>query len=1268
MTTPTTPGNPLSASDISDEINPSGYVQGEQSIGSNVVIRKLSGDFEKFRSNTVELSFGDLSNKTAFSEILAVSTSNTQSGISTAANPVTSTLTLNANSDMVEPVINWSYEFLPGSTATADDITITRNIVFAPNGRPSSKSANVKLTSLSGDKHANVRITAQMVVPNYDAQGLFETGNHIVNTCTKDITLTVNAVNTAFQVTATPSFTVNATGVSAQTATITVKASANNSLNQSFVFTPTFVSGTGALTPIIGSDTVTFTATASRPLTNSAIYSLLTEFYSDGKLVAANTSTVDLRAQFIDRQITSFTAAATTNNQFTNASSQYATIDVTAVHNAVAPGFPQGTVTVTVETVGDAVTTQTISSNSSTKVERISLFHDFVVDGFGLKKATVNVVATLRAPDNTIMDQKRITGLVLRAGAYGLDIKVPASNTQSGYAAQTAVTSGSATWRATAASFKWTERQFGGTGPLTVIDNAPTSATINITATTPTGKNRPQSISNTSSYDLTGTLTFDGVTITTVTLSDILVKAESLPYTFSVTPAAASNVQVDVTNATTASLLVTGAASVGTIAWTKNNGDVGITTTSTTANVFVVSSGSGGSNNQNVIVTGTLSDPSARVVEIIPTDVLNIDATTTKLEILGANVSITTDQATATATGIFESTALVGSHLLVFPPAKQSGSDLTLTKDTDQKITIQATATQSSKSGVYRIIGQVNYRGITRTTTKDVSVAVSALAPSLTATKTQYSYLQYTSFTGVSFTGFSGQVTGVEQETTPVLITGEDVVVESDYPGTINVDYEIRRTGTIIGKVNGVPTTFVYGPFYNQAANTDLAPDGFPASINKRRDRFEIVPFIGILLEYDVTYELYAPAGPNGIFLKDLNVSSVIRPPTSDVDIVLSFNNVTSKTFTVTDKPLNNNGYNEPYPLSVEYSQRADYTASFVTELSLNTPRFVFSTVATGGINAPVAAAGDITVTSNSINGQANVLVKSTYYDSGSNFNNPIPTIVDSSGGVGLQAQLTALDNGTLRFISRPVSQSRNFELPMPRGRCYRLATFLTGVRQFDTRDVFGNDNEVIDYGRIPSSASLDGPETKWIGFHDGSRIYEQSNRPLYANDAQRTRYYSSAAHRSAHQSQFPKEVNFPSQIIPANYFMILSFSETGTPFIGQISLLGSDNNVYVLPSQPWAFGNQDDTSKSNSQKFHWLIYQWSPPAGVTVNYAFVSNVGGFVPPPPPPVLPLTFVKGNPGSALLAEDVNVDIGTVSGGFIIEGDSQDDPDNLRNLVS
>lgn len=1237
MTTPQVPANSLDASDISDEINPAGYVQGQQTIGSNNVVRKLSGTFDKARSNTIELSFSDLSNKTAFSEILAASTSNTQSAISTVANPATAVLSLTANTDMVEPTINWTYQFLPGSTATANDITITRNIVVAPNGRPSSKSANVKLTSLSGNRHANLRITAVMTVPNFDSQGLQEIGQHIVNTCTKDIKLTVNAVNTAFQVTATPSFTVNATGVLAQTAVVSVKASANAQLSGvSFRFTPTFVSGTGQLSPSVTSDTITFTALAQQPGTNSAIYNLLTEFFVNNVLIQTNNSVVDLRAQFTNRQITSLTTTATTNNQFSNATSQYATIDVTAVHNSVAPTYTQGNITFTYEVNGDSITTQELSSNSSSKTERISLYYDVGANGFGFKKSTVAVVATLRTPDGVIMDQRRVANLVLRAGAYGLDVKPPPSVTESGYTAQTAISLGAATWRTSQAAFQWTARQFNGSGPDLRITSGDRSSSISITATTPTGKNKTQTISNTCNYDFTGVMTYDGVTVRTITLSDILIKAETLPYTYSVTAAATSNVQMEVDSGTTASVLITANPSVGTVTWSKLDSffgsPVGITTTSTTANVFVTSSSSGQSNSGSTEVTAQLRDGSSRLIEAIIVPTITLDATTTKLRIVGESVSLNTDERTATATGIFESTSLFGTHSLRYPPVKQSGSDLQLIQDSSQRIRILATATQSTKSGTYRITGQVTYKGITKITTKDVTVAVSALAPSLTVTKTPYEYAVYYDF---GTTNISQNSLGNK---TYALIRGEDIVVESDFPGTINTDYTIRRV------VNRLPNSVnLTGPFYNQAANTNAAPAGFPASSNKRRDRVEIIPFSGVLLDYDITYELYDAAGT---FIKDLKVtSSGITIPQPGSTTTLKFDNIAARTFTFTNKSNNAFGYPEPHPLQVEYQERADYTASYISETSIPTPRFTFSTVKGNSL-------ANVSLVNNPVNGQANITVKSTYYDSSVNFSGTLPTVLTSTGTVELITRLTSTSGDTIYNIGEPATQSRNFEIPMPPGRCYRLSTYSYGARGYHTRDVFGNSSERIDYSRLPAQFTLNGPETKFVGLHNGFRIYDVNNgRPLYANDFSRTRYYSSESHRTSHQSQFPKEVNFPSRIIPQNYFMVLSFDQTGVPFIGQISLIGDDNNVYKLGSA-WASGSQNDTSRDNDA-FTWFIFQFNPPSGVTINYAFISNVAGSTVPPPPVSDPLTFTKAEPGNARIGENVFVNIGNVSGGFIYE---------------
>jgi len=427
MTTPQVPANALDVSDVSDEINPASYVQGQQDIGANNSVRHLAGSAAKTVAGS-EILFSDLSNKIGFSEIYTTSTTNTQGGIAVVGTPITAELTLQANSDMFDPLLTWTYSIDNGSSdVTASDITVTKT---------NSKTAVIKLASASGTKVANLTVTGVMTV-----------SGHTINTCTKNILLTVNAVNTAFQVIATPAFIINATGVVAQTAFVTVTATSNASLTgTTYRFTPKYLSGTGEITPTftfdgvfpgIG-DSISFGVSAPKPSTNAVVYSLLSEMINNGKVVASNTSTIDIKAQFIDRQITSLTPAALSNNQFSNSASQYSTIDITAVHNSIAPDYAQGTITFTLETTGDTVTQQTLSSNTSTKVERISLYHDKDVSGFGFKKAVVTVVATLRSPDNTIMDQKRSQPITLRAGTYGLTITPPPSNTQSGYIAQTA--------------------------------------------------------------------------------------------------------------------------------------------------------------------------------------------------------------------------------------------------------------------------------------------------------------------------------------------------------------------------------------------------------------------------------------------------------------------------------------------------------------------------------------------------------------------------------------------------------------------------------------------------------------------------------------------------------------------------------------------------------------------------------------------------------------------------------------------------------------
>ena len=257
---------------------------------------------------------------------------------------------------------------------------------------------------------------------------------------------------------------------------------------------------------------------------------------------------------------------------------------------------------------------------------------------------------------------------------------------------------------------------------------------------------------------------------------------------------------------------------------------------------------------------------------------------------------------------------------------------------------------------------------------------------------------------------------------------------------------------------------------------------------------------------------------------------------------------------------------------------------------------------------------------------------------------------------MNVSAQLTSTVDGTTYNIGDLATKSVNLDLPIPSGRCYRLSTFSYGPRMYHTRDVFGNSNEQIDYSRIPNSISFNGPETKFVGFHNGSTVYALDNRPLYGSNVPgTTRYYSSTAHRSAHGNETP------NVIIPTGYFIIMSFAETGEPAIGAITFIGSDGKAYPCGGL-WAKSvtTQNDTSGDNDA-FDWFIFVPPVlPGGVTADYVFISNGGSIERPPPSAALVFTAVQ--PGNALIGQDVNLNIGSVTGGIILE-DQFVDPGNI-----
>jgi hypothetical protein len=124
---------------------------------------------------------------------------------------------------------------------------------------------------------------------------------------------------------------------------------------------------------------------------------------------------------------------------------------------------------------------------------------------------------------------------------------------------------------------------------------------------------------------------------------------------------------------------------------------------------------------------------------------------------------------------------------------------------------------------------------------------------------------------------------------------------------------------------------------------------------------------------------------------------------------------------------------------------------------------------------------------------------------------------------------------------------------------------------------------------------------------------------------------------------------------------MIMSFAETGIPAIGAITFIGSDGKAYPCGGL-WArsITTQNDTSEIEDA-FDWFIFEPPVlPVGVTADYVFISNGGEIERPPPSAALVFTAVQ--PGNALIGQDVNLNIGSVTGGIILE-DQFVDPGNI-----
>lgn len=867
----------------------------------------------------------------------------------------------------------------------------------------------------------------------------------------------------------------------------------------------------------------------------------------------------------------------TQNNNFANAASQYATLDLIAEHDC---NNPQGFITFRFNHTGDTTTSQVYPESNSSggttantqRRAQISLYHNFSTDGYGYKKSTTSVTAELRLANGYLVDTKTLNNLVLRTGAYGLSYSQPPSNTQIGYLAQTATSAASATWRAPSSVFSWVINKTGtGVSNTSIVNDTDKSATVDLRATT-TGGGSLQT--NTATFSIGARLRFDGVDVTTKTYNDIVIKAQSNAYSFSLAPNALTKFSFTATGSTTAAIRTLASHNIagGTVVFTRSNPSVAFTSNTSAADVSVTSPAAGGANAATTVVSGSLY-AGATLIETKQTPLLTVEAVTHNLQIIGANTVVSGYAIPQVATTGVKVTSSVGSVSLVYPPTKVSGDDLTTTQVNGTEQTLRATSTGGTKYGVYRYKANLTYKDQVVSETKDFSANARVIPSTINVTKTE------TNADKKSFLA-AQTATAVISASTP------------DYPFANKIVPIVTAklaTGSLAGGVADVNINYITTPPTRTDVTISVA-QGSPG-VN--------------LSNYSITFELRDLS--NNQFIQSASSTGTVRSEIYNSGFNFGAGTVGNKYWTFNDRPLNGFGYPEVTVVSATWSQNVNYQATANTSI----PNRSFTFSQTG------ATAGKSTLTFNASTGAALLRGVSTYID-----NNGAFTVSNDTDTVNVTSEVLS---GGVR-VTDPVTRTNSFDIRIPGGRVYRIKTYQDyGVRMYHTRDPFGNDNERINYYILPSSTrytagSGDGGEVKWMGFHKqsvkmpnlsaspvSSYLYDpnwNTNKPKpLRGSSDGINYYSSQAHYN-----FAPDFN-PASIIPNNYFMIMSFNQTGTPTIGDVFLAGSDGKLYG-PLKLWKRGSQNDSSRSNDA-FSWFIYEWAFPAGVTIDYAFISNRTG---------------------------------------------------------
>lgn len=676
MATPNTQLSQIGFSDINAELN---YPSTTPRKIDDAIVRQLTGQQARLTPRS-PIAFSDLSEKAAFDGITIGSVQPASDfGV------VVSTGLLSIDSDMLNPDVQWSYQVISGGG----------NISFTPNGKDVS-------ISLISDAVGSQSVNAQINVAVY-----FD--GHLIGTDTRFVNLSTTVFNPDLQIIGTLS--VNNQGFVAQTAVTTITATSNVTGGSiRFLTSPAFGG-------IISGNTITFSAVAGAPgVDNNNIYTLTTEVLYNNTVVASNTSTVNVRAEFLQPELI-VTAPSSVNNQFANSGPINSSIRVSASHAVAGANVVWSATKVS----GDDAVLSVAANNAYANLT-------LSVSSFGAKKSVYDVLATLQYSNGYVLNQKT-QRLTLRTVGYGLSFSAAADSSAQGYTAQTAVSTATATFQA--GTFTW---DFARTSGAT----AEVSPSIGSNTASITVRNYANTVGLvTSAYRINPVITFDGIVVSN-TSSITSLTSERLAYNYSLVGPTSNTIVGEGT--LTSSVTTTASHDIpgGYVLWTSNNGLVSLSSNTSVANAYITTTTIA---NRTTTLRGDLYDSSNRLVQQLSRNII-LRAFAPNIRFFGSNnSSVTGYSVPQTATVLIEARADSGANSFIITTEKLSGANLQIVESNsnttyDQVSFTVVANTVGTVSSTYRTTATVNYFGVTFSKTFDVSTVVSLLDSQFTLTPT----------------------------------------------------------------------------------------------------------------------------------------------------------------------------------------------------------------------------------------------------------------------------------------------------------------------------------------------------------------------------------------------------------------------------------------------------------------------------------------------------------------------------------------------------